>query len=613
MQAGAIGTAALGAAVGATKLVPHVAGAPAAAGVKAREEAGTIRKAQPASVPSSWDYTADVVVVGQGGAGCSAAITAHDAGANVIILDKAPTADSGNSGVCGGLSWYPVLSTLGGSLQDFITTVKMFHWGTVTDDELIAAYCSGVANLPTWFSSLGGKTNFVQNLSYGCCIPRSITTGFVSPSFQSTANWTNYLVFVTSTGAQGGGVDIMVFLQGQVASRKIPVLQSTPAEKLIQDPNSKEVIGVQAVDWKGDTLNIKANKGVILACGGFENNKEMAGNFEPWSHSNVAHLSFWGTPYNTGDGITMAQSVGAKLWHMNNKEWTGSGYGCKAACDELGFGFSCSKSASSNVCFIVNRYGQRFMNEHIYSSHTAQLLPTEQLLELQGLQSGVAPFDPRYANLPTILSPGVTTVTTDYVDYPNTPFYLIFDSQLMTAGALASGSWGGAHTALHATPHYTWSSDNSVELAKGWMVSAPDPTTLGNNIVSYDYFGRVVGMNAANLAKTVTNFNSYAASGVDLDFGRPAASMGALNKPPYYAMELCIGRLNTNGGPEHDKYGRTMDVYNNPIPRLYSIGELGSMFGYLYYGGGNFPETLVMGQYAGAHAASLPNYTQVPT
>jgi predicted oxidoreductase len=89
--------------------------------------------------------------------------------------------------------------------------------------------------------------------------------------------------------------------------------------------------------------------------------------------------------------------------------------------------------------------------------------------------------------------------------------------------------------------------------------------------------------------------------------------MGAINKPPYYAMELCIGSLNTNGGPVHDQYGRTIDVYNNPIPRLYTVGENGSIFGYLYRSGGNFPEAMVMGQYAGKHAASLPSYTQVPT
>ena len=505
----------------------------------------------------------------------------------------------------------PVLASNGGSVQDFITYHKMIHYGTVDDDELIAALCQGIANWPSWIAGLGGKTIYVATTS---AVPRFLVTGFVNPSFQSKANWQSYCFIQTPTGGQGKGLDTMVFLESCVASRKIPVLQSTPAERLIQDPNTKEILGVQAVNWMGATLNIQANKGVILACGGFENNNAMRNQFEPWAHSNAPFLSFWGTPYNTGDGITMAQSVGAALWHMNNKEWTGSGYGVKAACKELGFGFQCSKSASSKVAFIVNRYGKRFMNEWIVSSHTAQLLPTDQLVELNGLSANVAPYSPQYAGLPSNLpaSALAESVTTDYVDYPNTPFWLIFDSQLMSAGALASGSWGGAVSALHQTAHYTWSSDNSVELAKGWFISAPDITTLGNSIVSYDYFGRTINMNTTNLATTLTNFNSYAGSGVDSDFGRPAAGMGAISKPPYYALELCIGSLNTNGGPVHDQYGRTIDVYGNPIPRLYSVGELGSIFGYLYHSGGNFPEAMVMGKYAGAHAASLPNHTQVP-
>ncbi len=129
-------------------------------------------------IPSSWDYAADVVVVGYGVAGASAAITAHDAGASVIILEKSPHADSGNSGVCGGLSWFPVLSSNGGSIEDFITYMKVSQWGTVADDDLITAFCTGIANLPAWFTSLGAKTTFVTS---NCAVPRALVTGLVSP------------------------------------------------------------------------------------------------------------------------------------------------------------------------------------------------------------------------------------------------------------------------------------------------------------------------------------------------------------------------------------------------------------------------------------------------
>ena len=164
--------------------------------------------------------------------------------------------------------------------------------------------------------------------------------------------------------------------------RNIPVELATPAQRLIQNPVTKEVVGVQAVDWKGETLYVQANKGVILACGGYENNQEMRTNFLPWANSNEPFITFGGTPYNTGDGIIMAQSVGAKLWHMNNKEWGGTTYASKAASKELGMGVSIS-ATGGNFAIIVNKFGLRFMNEHIYSSHTAQLLPTEQLVELE--------------------------------------------------------------------------------------------------------------------------------------------------------------------------------------------------------------------------------------
>ena len=82
-----------------------------------------------------------------------------------------------------------------------------------------------------------------------------------------------------------------------------------------------------------------------------------------------------------------------------------------------------------------------------------------------------------------------------------------------------------------------------------------------------------------------------------------------LANPPFYAMQLIECQTNTDGGPAHDAQVRTLDVNNNPIPRLYSPGELGSLWGGLYYGGGNVPEAIAMGRLAGANAAALPSWT----
>ncbi len=130
-------------------------------------------------------------------------------------------------------------------------------------------------------------------------------------------------------------------------------------------------------------------------------------------------------------------------------------------------------------------------------------------------------------------------------------------------------------------------------------------TTLGEKLVCKDYFGRVVGMDAAGLENTVKTYNEYCKACNDPDFHRNPSTLKPLVNPPFYAIELCECQTNTDGGPVRDQFMRTIDVYGRPISRLYRPGELGSIFGFLYYGGGNFPEALATGRIAGRHAASL--------
>jgi len=73
--------------------------------------------------------------------------------------------------------------------------------------------------------------------------------------------------------------------------------------------------------------------------------------------------------------------------------------------------------------------------------------------------------------------------------------------------------------------------------------------------------------------------------------------------PPFYAAGLCLAIVNTQGGPRHNKFAQTLDLEGNPIPRLYTPGELGSFFGHLYQGGSNLPEALAFGRIAEECAA----------
>ncbi len=523
-------------------------------------------------LPERWDYEADVVVVGCGGAGISAAIAAYDAGAEVLVLEKDAENRGGNTGCCGG--FVQVVSPV----EDAIDYLRAECWGTVTDEELIRATVLASDDLPAWIESLGGEPSYMALRPLLSCVPASITG---SETLQLGEVWGIKL----PDGSIGNGVNMFEFLSSCAADRGISaeagtLKLATPAKELIQDPSTKEILGVVAAEGAtgfrgegGTKIYVKAKKGVILACGGFECDQDMI-HQSVASHSHSLVVPTMGTPYNTGDGIWMAARVGAKLWHMNSAEVY---HRCaKLASEEYGVGIPINDTADH---IWVNRYGKRFMNERIYWVHTKETLPPFHFSHKKEYLDGV-----------------------DFVDYPNVPWYMIFDETTRKKAALSTP--GNYYYALvHKV--YEWSDDNSAEIEKGWIIKGDTIEELGNNIVCKDFFGRVVGMDAAGLAEAVNKYNQYCAAGNDPDFGRPAAQLVPIETPPFYAMELCIGNINTNGGPVHNQHSQSLDVEGKPIPRLYSTGEFGSIYGYMYLGGGNFPEALFTGRIAGEHAAAL--------
>ncbi len=114
---------------------------------------------------------------------------------------------------------------------------------------------------------------------------------------------------------------------------------------------------------------------------------------------------------------------------------------------------------------------------------------------------------------------------------------------------------------------------------------------------------------AANLQAAINQYNIDCAAGKgDTVFGRTAATMLPLQTPPYYAIALWPAGPNTNGGPIRDQFGHTCDPDYNPIPSLYSGGENGSVWGFLYQTGGNNGESVAFGRICGQNAASEPSY-----
>ena len=169
------------------------------------------------------------------------------------------------------------------------------------------------------------------------------------------------------------------------------------------------------------------------------------------------------------------------------------------------------------------------------------------------------------------------------------PMHMIFDHTHMTAGPIYDGH--PSHGWTQIVELYEWSKDNSVELEKGWIKKADTLAELAAQI----------GMNGDTLSKTVSRWNAFTASGKDEEFGRTLMLTG-LDEGPYYAVQMSPSMLNTQGGPRRNERAQIVRPDGTPIPRLYSAGELGSIYSYLYQGTGNIGECLAFGRIAARNA-----------
>jgi succinate dehydrogenase/fumarate reductase flavoprotein subunit len=279
-------------------------------------------------------------------------------------------------------------------------------------------------------------------------------------------------------------------------------------------------------------------------------------------------IYFTSTPANTGDGIRMAMSVGADLWHMNcfasgfAMKLPGLSSGIQASIRGKDRGWAWRDSTNTGgakpTCgyVIVDKRGHRFTNENFKQHHVSYELGT---YESRGL------------------------------NYPRIPSYWIMDDRRIQDGALPAAFSGSAGPA----GYYKWSEDNKREIERGWIVVADSITELSQKL----------GINADTLKQTVATYDSYCQKGSDADFQRRPESLIPLDAPPYYAVTLWPGGPNTQGGPRRNRKSQVMDVEGDPIPGLYAVGELGSVFGMLYTGGGNLGECISFGRIAGENAA----------
>ncbi|MBC7121541.1 MAG: FAD-binding protein, partial [Candidatus Methanosuratus sp.] len=295
-------------------------------------------------LPEKWDKEADVVVVGYGLAGASAAIHAHDAGAKVLILEKMPQGrEGGNSKVSGNLVFIP------GNVEDGKTYFKAMAEGHLNDmpEELIQAWAEEMVANREWLESIGIDP-----------LPMPPALG-MSPELPHLPGSETMVIY--SMGGKLGNAALWDPVVEEVTSRGIEILYETPGKKLVATCEG-EVVGLIA-ESGGNEIAIKAKKAVILTCGGMEFDETMKANYL------AAPCYSVGTPGNTGDGIRMAQAVGADLWHMNNFMGPiSTGFFVEGLDPELA-NIPVWGSMPGQSYIYVDKYGKRFMNETRPSDH----------------------------------------------------------------------------------------------------------------------------------------------------------------------------------------------------------------------------------------------------
>lgn len=345
-----------------------------------------------------------------------AALSAADAGAQkVLLVDSAPEGEEGgNSRFCAQIVVY------GQNEAELRSYYDALGWHMDQDSDVLDAYVAGIMGVPDIFKRMGIEDPCIWSEFAATAegeagqggndetdaqkIKRSFAS--ICPEYPELEGATT-VDAVTMHPAYFDGAFYPVVQENVQANDAITVWLESPATHLIQDGSTGTVTGV-IIEHEGAELRIGAS-GVVLACGGFECNKQMIQDY-----LGCPRLAPLGGIHNFGDGIRMAQEVGADLWHMHNYESLGMLGGNQYKVEEgeraILMLAARYKPSVKGAYICVAEDGSRFLREdqtdrhgHLYS-HGIWKIPTRAIAPGPCSTSSRRPYSKKTATCPSTLT-----------------------------------------------------------------------------------------------------------------------------------------------------------------------------------------------------------------